>query len=133
MPDAAVLQQKADLHPVPDPGPDRFLEGRTDALAILGVDLPEGIGTGLDLPVLEHAAVRGAVVDAPALGIHHGDEVADVFRYQAKAFLALAQLLLGAPVLGNVTEAPDPTYRLAVDELRPGIALEDPAVLELDD
>src|SRR6185295_9111324 len=82
--------------------------------------------------VLEESAVRGAVVDPPALGVDHGDQVADVFRDEPEALLAFLQLLHGAPVLGDVAEAPPPAYRLPFAQLRPGIALENSAVLEFD-
>src|SRR6266853_749607 len=100
-------------------------------LAILGVDLPEGIRIRLDLAVLEDGPVGRAVVDATAFGVDHGDQIADVLGDEAKALFALAQLFLGAAVFGHVTEAPDPADRLSLDELGPGIALEDAAVPEL--
>src|SRR6266849_6767376 len=79
---------------------DRLAENRLDALAILGVDLLEGIGVRLDLAVLEDGPVGGAVVDAPAFGVDHRDQVANVLGDEAEALFALAQLLFRVPVLG---------------------------------
>ena len=45
----------------------------------------------------------------------------------------VGELVLEAPVLGDVAEAPHPTDDLAVDALREGVALEDAAVLELEE
>jgi len=86
----------------------------------------------LNEAVLEDGPVGRAVVDAPAFGVDHGDQVADVLGDEAKALFALAQFFLGTAVLGHVAEAPDPPDRLPLDELGPGIALEDAAVPELD-
>src|SRR5207247_2527869 len=113
-------------------GFDRLAEDRLNALAIVGVDLLEGIRIRLDLVVLEDGPVGRAVVDAPALGVDHRDQVADVLGDEAKALFALAQLFLGAAVLGHVAEAPHPADRLSLDELRPGVALEGQAVLGLE-
>src|SRR5467141_1343564 len=130
--DAAVLEHEAEFGPLPHARLDRFAEDRLDALAILGVNLPEGIRVRLDLAVLEDGPVGRAVVDAPAFGVDHGDQIADVLGDEAKALFALAQLFLGAAVFGHVAEAPDPADRLPLDELGPGIAFEDAAVPELD-
>src|SRR4029077_12442851 len=130
--DDAVLQLEAELDAPPDAGLDRFPEYRPDAVAVVRVDLLEGIGIGADLVVLEQAAVRRAVVDAPALGGEESNQIAHFLRDQAKALLALSQPFLRAPVLGDVAEAPYAADRLPLDELRPGVALEDAAVLELD-
>ncbi len=46
--------------------------------------------------------------------------------------LRLQELLLSAAALGHVPEAPDPAHRLAIDPLRPRVAFERAAVLELE-
>src|SRR6267143_497430 len=130
--DAAVLEHEAEFGPLPHARFDRLAEIRLDALAILGVDLPEGIRIRLDLAILEYGPVGRTVVDAPALGVDHGDQIADVLGDESETLFALAQLFLGAPVLGHVAEAPDPADGLPLDELGPGIALEDATVLERD-
>src|SRR6266581_5434361 len=130
--DAAVLEHEAEFGPLPHARFDRLAEDRLDALAVLGVNLPEGVRVRLDLAVLEDGPVGRTVVDAPALGVDHGDQIADVLGDEAKALFALAQLFLGVAVFGHVAEAPHPAYRLPLDELGPGIAFEDAAVLELD-
>src|SRR6266851_5709943 len=130
--DAAVLEHEAEFGPSPHARFDRLAEDRLDALAVFGVNLPEGIRVRLDLAVLEDGPVGRTVVDAPALGVDHGDQIADVLGDEAEALFALAQLFLGVPVLGHVAEAPHPADRLSLDELGPGIAFEDAAVLELD-
>jgi len=66
------------------------------------------------------------------LGVDERDQIAHVLRDQAKALLALSQPFLRAPVLGDVAKAPYAADRLSLDELRPGVAFEDAAVLELD-
>src|SRR4029077_5784537 len=97
------------------------------------MDLLERVRAGPDLVVLEDRAKRGTAVDSPTLRVDHGDQVAHVLGDEAEALLALAQLLLGAPMLGHVAEAPHAADRLPFDELRPGGALEDAPVLENED
>jgi len=116
----------------PDASFDRLAEDRFDALAVLGVDLLEGVRSRLNPVVGGRRSARRAVVDAPALGVDQGDQVSDVLRDQPEPLFAFAQLLLGAPVLGDVAETPHPADRLPLDELGSGIALEDAAVAELD-
>ena len=56
-----------------------------------------------------------------------------VLEEQAEAGLGLAQGRLRAAAAGDVAEAPHAAHRLAVEHLRDGVALEDAAVVELQD
>src|SRR5258708_21382090 len=90
MAEAAVGQEKAKFGPPPDARFDCLAEDRLDALAVLGVDLLEGVRSRLDPVVGEDAPPGRAVVDAPALGVAQGDQVSAAFGDRRKPPFAFA-------------------------------------------
>jgi hypothetical protein len=47
--DAAFLEQEAEFYALADSRPDRLAENLLDPVAVVGMDLPEGVGVRLDL------------------------------------------------------------------------------------
>ncbi len=83
--------------------------------------------------VAEHALDRRALVEARAVGGEHRDCVGRVLDQGAEQFLPATQRLLRGELLGDVTEAPHAADDLAAQPLRRRVALDRPAVDELED
>ena len=83
--------------------------------------------------IAEHALDRRALVEARAVGGEHRDRVGGVLDQRAEQLFAGAQRLLCGQLLGDVAEAPHAADDLAAQPLRRRVALDRPAVDQLED
>ena len=127
---------------VAKPGQDRhrFLarEHRSErplhGLAVVRVQQRKGLRAQELLGrVAEHALDGRTLVEACAVGGEHRDRVGRVLDQRAEQFLAGAQCFLRGELLGDVAEAPHTTDDVIAQPLRRRVALDRPAVEELED
>ena len=89
---AAVGEQEPVVRALADAALDRLAEHLLHALAVVGVDLGEGIGAR-QVTVAEHLAVGRAVVEALAAGIQHRHQVRHVVEHQPQRVRAIDERL----------------------------------------
>src|SRR5215831_5627881 len=92
-PPASILVTNAVFHRASDAAAAGFLGSSLDARLVLGVHLFEGRRILQFLGgVAQDPLVGEAVVEAPAIYIHNGDEVGGIFADESKKFFSADQL-----------------------------------------